>query len=739
MMDLQKKMRRSSVKKIAKLLLLGLSLNIAGSAFAIAAQSDGGSFNKEMLEQQKTEKEAVNQFYDAFLKNQVEQERLEEKERQELRHAEGYDAAHPVLPKIFEVESMKLLMRYFDDSRSDKEVTSGAYFSENVYTDLNVFPDQTGKHVTVFSDFANLTNTGAGKLGLLEMLSNPLCNLDKLRERQKVIELLSKDTPLFNEINAALTKFGKAEKSLLYFIKTKDDGNNRDDFRRYFDENIPSNGGRFVNNALWYGGLTGRMVPSALCAAYMLFSTYQLAKFPGNFIPFAADAAENQGLNLSLNKLLTFRRCDGTERYCATSQNYAGCNRTQHNFYVNQYMRLALILASFYGMKKSWDSFVTPRAEMGKRFQACMIDLTDIIDATKEIAEAISKNDTLATAIPGCKGILSSIEGRDGGELKSILDMFDGSAFNGKISATGPKGQIFKAFGVMCEKADKFTEIMRFVSRLDATMAVVKALRASAKNPARYCIPKFLKAEDGKPYLRATKFWHPTLDPRKVVTNDIELGNTFRNIILTGANAGGKTTWMQALALLAVLAQTFGIVPAESAAITPFALVIADTKVVTTIGKESMYENEVRKLIDATEKMQSLGADKFALYIVDEPLKGSNAVQCATEAYKAIRRFGLQKNALVVVATHFEKLTELGDQDKADAAIKGIFANYKVDSRLYECAKYKDSKFLQQTYKVIPGVITEIVTGYMLDEAYKKHNLISMDATEHLPGMQEVN
>ena len=283
-MDLQKKMRRSSAK-IAKLLLLGLALNLVGSISAMTEVASGGSFNKDMLDQ-KTEKEAVNQFYTAFLQNQEKQAGLEEREKQDLRHQAGYDSNNPTLPKMFDIESMKLLMRYFDNNGSEQKIASGAYFSPNVYNDLNVFPDPTNANrTTVFSDFANLTCTMSGKLGLLEMLSNPLSDIDKLRERQKVLEHLSQNDVLFNELDASLKKFGKAEKSLLYFMKTKDDGNIRDDFRRYFDDNISSGNNAIANDALWYGGLMGRMTPSALCGAYLIWSLYQFGKYPIQFIP----------------------------------------------------------------------------------------------------------------------------------------------------------------------------------------------------------------------------------------------------------------------------------------------------------------------------------------------------------------------------------------------------------------------------------------------------------------------
>lgn len=708
MLTIPKQMYKSLLS-ISKILLLGLgfSINLVSPTRAAAT---GGSFNKKMPEQ-KIEQESANSFYAAFLKNQVEVEREEERLKRELRHQDDYNANHPKQPKIFEIESMKLLMRYFDSNTNNNDSHKiDTYLSANVYNDLNVFPDPQNPHnVTVFSDFSNLTHTMAGKLGLLEMLNNPLSDIEKLRERQRILEYLSQNNDLFNQLDTSLAQFGKAEKSLLYFMKTKDDGNNGDDFRRYFDNKINSGLGSIGNNTAWYFNLGLRATPSIILGMFSIYIFCQQTKFLvgcGNMDDY-------------IIKFL--QEFDGWEHdHCHINTDEV------------QYARIAalfIMITSLYGMQKCWTTFVAPRIDMGKRIQSCMIDVGAIIEATQEIGELVSKNDIISNAITGHKEVLSLISGENCNELKSIIDMFDSSTFKGEASSFGRKGRIFKAFKTMCEKADKFTEIMRFVSRLDAIMSIVKALRKSASNNAKYSIPKFLKSEEGKPYLCAKKFWHPTLDAINVVTNDIELGKTNRNIILTGANAGGKTTWTQALALVAVLSQTFGIVPAEAVSLTPFSLIIVDTKAESIIGKQSMFENEVHKLTDATQKIKSLGKDKFALYMADEPLKGSNAELCANEAYNAIGSLGLNHNALIIVATHFEKLTELGDPNKSPNAIKGVFANYKVDSRLYECAKYPD-KFLHHTYKVIPGVITETVTDFLLEEARKKNNLINFSTTD---------
>lgn len=360
---------------------------------------------------------------------------------------------------------------------------------------------------------------------------------------------------------------------------------------------------------------------------------------------------------------------------------------------------------------------------MGKRFQACMIDMSEIVEATKEIGEIVDKNESIASAVPGHKEAVKFISTGEDNDIKDLLDLFESSSFKGEPSSLGPKGKIFKAFGQMCERADKFVELMRFISRIDALMSVVKALRGSAKNTVHYSIPEFIKADNGKPYIMAKKFWHPTLNPKTAVANDIELGKDFRNVILVGANAGGKSTWMQALALVAVLAQTFGVVPAEQAALTPFKEVIVDVRVKDEIGEMSTYQAEVRKLTNAMQHIKSLPADKFAIYVVDEPLKGSNAEDCAKIGRSVIEDLGSGPNALLVVATHHPVFTQIAENNSS-------FRNYRVHSVLYSAevenpatGAVKTEYAWKHYYKVVPGIEKNRFAEVIMQNEFEKANL----------------
>ena len=53
-------------------------------------------------------------------------------------------------------------------------------------------------------------------------------------------------------------------------------------------------------------------------------------------------------------------------------------------------------------------------------------------------------------------------------------------------------------------------------------------------------------------------WWHPTIQERSALTNDITLDDP-RNMIITGPNVGGKSTFIKSITLSLVFSQTLGL------------------------------------------------------------------------------------------------------------------------------------------------------------------------------------
>jgi DNA mismatch repair protein MutS len=175
------------------------------------------------------------------------------------------------------------------------------------------------------------------------------------------------------------------------------------------------------------------------------------------------------------------------------------------------------------------------------------------------------------------------------------------------------------------------------------------------------------------PALSATDIWHPLVGAQKSVTNSIELGGDKpTNIIITGPNAGGKSTFLKGLTLNVLFAQSLGIVPAKKFVVTPFAKIntymnIADD----TAGGNSLFKSEVLRAQSLMNTVKNLPADQCAFSVMDEMFSGTSPKEGEAASYAVSQELGSLPNNMLLLATHFQKLTGLEENT-------GNFTNYQV-------------------------------------------------------------
>ena len=128
-------------------------------------------------------------------------------------------------------------------------------------------------------------------------------------------------------------------------------------------------------------------------------------------------------------------------------------------------------------------------------------------------------------------------------KLQELLELLKTTTFEGEPSLFSNKGAVLKAYVLLHEVKGQLEGAMAATGILDAYASLATLVKEHHDTKAGFCFPVYLRADH--PSIGLTDFWHPFIDPEKVVTNTIVLGAQERNnIILTGPNEGGKSTML---------------------------------------------------------------------------------------------------------------------------------------------------------------------------------------------------
>lgn len=218
--------------------------------------------------------------------------------------------------------------------------------------------------------------------------------------------------------------------------------------------------------------------------------------------------------------------------------------------------------------------------------------------------------------------------------------------------------------------SQEFMELYRFVGRTDCAIAIA-SFRRSLEH---YCIPV-----SGD--LRFSGLVHPAIPG--AVPNDLDFR---KNIILTGSNASGKSTFIKAAAINIILAHTLNTCTAASASVPECGVATSMAVRDDILSGESYYIREIRYI----KRMADLCSGSRMMFLaIDEILRGTNTRERIAASKAVLRYFG-SRNCILIAATHDIELAYALDSE---------FDNYYFTETL------KDGDVVFD-YTIRPGIST---------------------------------
>ncbi len=195
-----------------------------------------------------------------------------------------------------------------------------------------------------------------------------------------------------------------------------------------------------------------------------------------------------------------------------------------------------------------------------------------------------------------------------------------------------------------------YQKLWEAVGELDAAIAV-----AYYRNSLpHYTTPEFHSLEQ----LAFKQMAHPLLDDP--VTNSSTLE---KSVLITGSNASGKSTYIKAVAINCILAQTIHTVLAESWTMKPGFVVTSMAIQDDVLNGDSYFVAEIKSL---KRILRFVEDGQPVLSFVDEILKGTNTIE-RISASAAIMEWLSANQGLNIIASHDIELAEMAGE---------IYTNY---------------------------------------------------------------
>jgi len=190
--------------------------------------------------------------------------------------------------------------------------------------------------------------------------------------------------------------------------------------------------------------------------------------------------------------------------------------------------------------------------------------------------------------------------------------------------------------------------------------------------------------------------YYPALMNETYVSNDATMD---KNMIITGPNAAGKTTYLKTTVINIIFTQQFGCGFYSACNMKPYTHIHSYLNIPDTSGRDSLFQAESRRCKEILNVMNDSNETSRHFGIFDELYSGTNPVEATKSAYSFLLYLSKFENVDYILTTHYVDICSR--LTKASTRIE----NWKMDAKMDEKGDIEYNYTISKGISTIQGAI----------------------------------
>ncbi len=276
------------------------------------------------------------------------------------------------------------------------------------------------------------------------------------------------------------------------------------------------------------------------------------------------------------------------------------------------------------------------------------------------------------------------------GQLRTLLEQLEYSTYTEKKELFYSRGQVLITHNLLKEIKMDLLPILQAVGIIDGFISVCRIYQEYKDNEEKpFCFAHI--DNDQQSHYCIEDGWLPLI-PKQHVPNSCILGvDQPCNLMLTGPNGGGKSSFLKLMGGSVALAQSWGIVPARACKISLF------NGLRTSFNPQEDIKRDISTFMAQKEHLAKLEAyikhaDPHGCYmlLLDEPYRGTIEQEAEKRAYRLGKELARYPQCMTVMASHLKLPLSLAEDTQ-------LFVN-----KQFQMQSHADGSFTR-TFRLLDG------------------------------------